>query len=58
MYSASIYVYGAPAEPISPIRYSVAMLYQQLSGAAPNPDHQWLTAWSSMVISSQEITPC
>jgi hypothetical protein len=59
-YSASIYVHGEPGSRagISPIRYSLASLVRQLSSEPLLDDVQWLTAWNSMVIASQEVEPC
>ena len=54
-YAASIYVYGEQDKPVSPIRYSLAALVRQLSAEQPVHDLQWLTAWNSLVISSQEV---
>ena len=52
-YSASIYIHGEEGTAqISPIRYSLAALVRQLSGAPVINDLQWLTAWNSMVIGS------
>lgn len=52
-YSASIFVHGDESgTSISPIRYSLAALVRQLSGAPEISDPQWLTAWNSMVIAS------
>jgi hypothetical protein len=54
-YAASIYVYGERETFVSPIRYSLAALVRQLSANQPVHDLQWLTAWNSLVISSQEV---
>jgi hypothetical protein len=53
-YSANIYVFSEDTEQLSPIRYSLAVLFSTLSRKLPVNDHQWLTAWNYMVISSQE----
>lgn len=58
-YSASIYAYGDDdSGSISPIRYFLGALIQQLSGTPALGDPQWLTAWNSMVLGSQEIVSC
>jgi hypothetical protein len=56
-YQSSIYVYGEPNTGlmVSPIRYSLAGLVRQLSGAPPISDLQWLTAWNDLIISSLEV---
>jgi len=56
-YSASVFVYGEddPASFVSPIRYSLASFLRSISGESPIADRNWLTAWNTMVISSQEI---
>jgi hypothetical protein len=56
-YSSSIYVFGEQDDSllVSPIRYSLAALVRQLSGEPQIADVQWLTAWNSIVISSQEV---
>jgi hypothetical protein len=40
---------------VSPIRYTLASLMASIKGQAQINDHQWLTAWNMMVISSQEV---
>lgn len=59
-YSSSIYVHGEqdPGKLISPIRYSLAALVRELSGEPPIGDLQWLSAWNTLVISSQEVGKC
>lgn len=53
-YSANVYVFSEGTELLSPIRYSLAALFSTLSRKLPVNDHQWLTAWNYMVISSQD----
>ena len=59
-YSASLYVHGDASlgQAISPIRFSLAALVHQLSGSPIINDPQWLTAWNTMIICSQEATSC
>lgn len=59
-YSASIYVHGDqdPGKFVSPIRYSLAAFVRRLSAKQPIDDLQWLTAWNTLVISSQEVGKC
>ncbi len=55
-YSASIYAYGGTddSEFVSPVRFCLSSLVLELEGASPKYDPQWLTAWHSIVIGSQE----
>jgi hypothetical protein len=57
-YSANIFVYGEEGDRsfISPIRFSIASLLRSMLGQSPIKDLQWLTAWNTIVISSQEVT--
>ncbi len=56
-YSANVFVYGEEDEKsfVSPIRYSLSSLARSLLGQSQIDDSDWLTAWNTMVISSQEI---
>lgn len=54
-YSASIYTHGGDGtEVVSPIRFTLASLVAELTGVSTTTDYQWLTAWHSLVIGSQE----
>lgn len=54
-YSASAYVFAEDGF-VSPIRFVMAGLVRSIRGTESVEDLQWLTAWSSLVISSQEIS--
>ena len=56
-YSANVFVYGENngKSNISPIRYSLASFLRSMRGHQPM-DNRWLTAWNTIVISSQEVT--
>jgi hypothetical protein len=41
---------------VSPIRFTLASLVAELMGSPPEADYQWLTAWHSLVIGSQEAS--
>jgi hypothetical protein len=59
-YSANIFVYGEDDQRtfVSPIRFSLASLSRSMSGQSPIKDRRWLTAWNTMVISSQGANKC
>ena len=59
-YSATVFAYGESGDKgfVSPIRYSLASLATCMRGQSPIKDHQWLTAWNTLVISSQEVPRC
>jgi hypothetical protein len=59
-YSANVFVYGEDDQKtfVSPIRFSLASLLRSMSGQSQIKDRQWLTAWNTMVISSQEANKC
>lgn len=55
-YSANAFALGQKGESISPIRYALNALLKSLSGSKEEEDiddTQWLSAWNSIVISSQ-----
>lgn len=58
-YSANVYTFGSAdaEEVISPIRFCLAALVAELLGRPSIGDYQWLTAWNSIVIGSQEVRP-
>jgi hypothetical protein len=57
-YSANVFVYGEEDGKsfVSPIRFSLASLLHSMSGLSSIRDPQWLTAWNTIVISSQEVS--
>jgi len=56
-YSANVFTYGEEDGKsfVSPIRFSIASLLRSMLGESPIKDPQWLTAWNTIVISSQEV---
>jgi hypothetical protein len=53
-YAASIYVYGEERG-VSPIRFAMHGLLRSMKNEQPLPDPQWLTAWNTLAISSQDV---
>ena len=56
-YTANSFVYGEADDRsfVSPIRFCLASLLRTMSTQSPMKDIQWLTAWNTIVISSQEV---